>query len=395
LPEETEFQISDYKPKLSLQYVSQPTMAVGVDRYGTYGGGGITLFWGDMMGYHSLATMAQVSSRLMDSAFLLGYQNNKHRFNWGAVAQRIPYVYGGFSQSLTQNQRVLVEQEFIFRQINYDLAAFVAYPFSRVSRFELSGGYRYIDFDQEVRTREFTYPNLMQLSYEKEKRPAPPGLHFGHASAALVYDSALFGATAPILGQSYRFEVSPMFGTINYYSVLADIRRYIVPTRPITLAFRFLHYGRYGNGAEDGRLYPMFLGYENLIRGYNYGSLKAGEGDIYNRLIGSKIMVANFELRFPLFGALGLGRGYYGIWPVDFIAFYDVGLAWYEKNESIEGWEKDTPWFLGGERKPLSSAGIGLRTNVFGFLVAGLNLVRPLNRPERSWIWQFTITPGF
>ena len=38
--------------------------------------------------------------------------------------------------------------------------------------------------------------------------------------------------------------------------------------------------------------------------------------------------VANFELRFPLFGLLGIGKGYYGIFPVDFVAFYDMGLAW-------------------------------------------------------------------
>ena len=34
----------------------------------------------------------------------------------------------------------------------------------------------------------------------------------------------------------------------------ADYRRYVMPVRPLTFAFRGLHYGRYGSGGEDSRL---------------------------------------------------------------------------------------------------------------------------------------------
>ncbi|MCK4932998.1 MAG: PD40 domain-containing protein, partial [Candidatus Aminicenantes bacterium] len=394
LPEETEFEISDYKPKLKLDYVSQPQVAVGVDKYGTYAGGGIAFTFSDMLGYHNLVAMIQVSSRIQDSAALVAYQNSRSRLNWGAVAQRIPYVTGGFAAGLTDEFGPLayVEQEFIFRQINYQFSAFAAYPFNQVNRFELSAGYNLIDFDQEVRTTGYTPDGFLELFKRKEKLPSPDSLHFGFGTAALVYDSSFFGATGPILGQSYRFEVSPSIGTIDFYTVLADYRRYLMPVRPFTLAFRFLHYGRYGKGGEDGRLSPLFIGYESLVRGYDTRSFTVGEVESgsdpfdFNNLFGSKMLVANAELRFPLFQVLGIGKGFYGIFPIDFIGFFDTGVAWSDD---------DKAWFLNGGRKMISSTGIGLRSNFFGFLILGVDYVYPFDRPRKGWHFQFTFSPGF
>jgi Tol biopolymer transport system component len=394
LPEETEFEISDYKPKLKLDYVSQPQLAVGVDRYGTFAGGGIAFTFSDMLGYHNLVAMVQVSNRIQDSAALVAYQNFRSRLNWGAVAQRIPYVTGGFAAGLTDEFGPLayVEQEFIFRQINYQFSAFAAYPFNQVNRFELSAGYNLIDFDQEVRTTGYTPDGAFELFRIKEKIPSPDSLHFGFATAALVYDSSFFGATGPMLGQSYRFEVSPSIGTIDFYTVLADYRRYLMPVRPFTLAFRFLHFGRYGKGGEDVRLFPLFMGYESLVRGYDTRSFSVDEVETgpnpfdFNSLFGSKMLVANVELRFPLFQVLGIGKGYYGAFPIDFIAFFDTGVAW---------WDDDKAWFLDGGRKMISSTGIGLRTNFFGYLILGVDYVYPFDRPSKGWHFQFTFSPGF
>jgi Tol biopolymer transport system component len=394
LPEEKEYEVKAYKPKLTLDYVAQPQLAIGVDRFGTYAGGGIAFFWSDMLGYHNLATMFQVTSRIEDAAGLVGYQNSRGRLNWGGVAQRIPYVSAGYTQTIGNvfGEPAIIEQEFIFRQINYQVSAFGAYPFSQVHRFELSGGYNFIDFDREVRTRAFSMIDGREIFREKEDLGAPPGLHFGFASAALVYDSSFFGATGPILGQAYRLEISPLIGTINYYTILTDYRRYFMPVRPFTLAFRILHYGRYGKGAEDSRLYSLYIGYETLVRGYNSGSYDMDEFDAdndpfdFDRLLGSKLVVANVELRFPLFNVLGIGKGYYGILPTDFYAFFDTGLAWRSDDEDS---------FFKGRRKPVSSVGVGLRTNFFGYLILGVNYVRPLDRPNKGWYFQFSLTPGF
>lgn len=394
LPEEAEFEIADYKPKLVLDYISPAQMAVGADRFGMYGGGGVMLNFSDMLGYHNLFTMAQVSSRVEDSALLAGYQNTKSRLNWGAVVQRIPYVYGGYSVGYGDyfGQLALLEKEYIYRQVNYQASVFAFYPFNQSRRFEMSAGYRLIDFQEEVRTRAYTVDGFF-MDQIKQELDAQDSLYFGFVTAAYVYDSAFYGATAPILGQSYRIEYTPYFGgNLDFSSFLADYRRYFMPVRPFTLAFRIMHYGRYGSHASDNRFYPLYLGYETLIRGYNSSSFDVDEYDVYAQLFGSKLMVANIELRFPLFGVLGLGRGYYGILPLDFLAFYDAGIAW---GLEAEGDTSNKPFFLGGDRKPLTSAGIGLRMNLFGYVIMGFNLVKPLNRPNQNLYFQFTIMPGF
>ncbi len=391
LPEEAEFESLDYKPKLALDYVSPAQVAVGADRFGYYTGGGISLVFSDMLGYHNLFTMAQVSSRVEDSALLVGYQNTRRRLNWGASLQRIPYVYADYYRGPDEEfgSGYWATIEDILRVINYQGSVFAYYPFSQVKRFEMTAGYRFVDYQRERRKLVYYY-NLFIDEYRQELS-APDSMHFGYASAALVYDSSFFGATAPILGQSYRIEATPYLGTVDFYTFLADYRRYVMPARPFTLAFRFLHYGRYGKNAEDRRFYPLFMGYEMLLRGYNFYPSSLDEIDVYNQLFGSKMLLANVELRFPLFGVLGLGRGFYGILPVDFIAFYDAGIAWgYE-----EGDKEMKPFFLGGDRKPLTSAGVGLRMNMFGYLILGFNVVRPFDRPNKDWVFQFTIMPGF
>jgi len=392
LPEQVEFPDAAYKPKLTLDYVAPPQIGVGADRFGTYTGGGVGLFWTDMLGYHSLGTIVQTSSRLKDLTGILSYQNSQRRLNWGAAAGRIPYVYGGYYFDVDPDQGAYIETQILYWQINYQLSGYLAYPLSQVQRVEMYAGYQYIDFDAEKITQAYSYDGY-PLYRDITKLPSSPSISYAYTTLALVYDSALFGATAPILGQSYILEATPTYGSFNMYTIMGDYRRYIVPVRPFTLAFRALHYGRYGRDAEDERMYPLYLGYESLVRGYDYYSLSldeysGGTGFDFTRLFGSKMLIANAELRFPLFGALGIGKGYYGIFPVDMLLFYDWGVAWNEGKDN-------RPTFLGGDRKPVSSAGIGLRVNVFGYLVVGVNYVKPFDRPDKGWYFQFSFWPGF
>ncbi len=391
LPQNTNFAIEDYKPKLKLDTMSQPSIGVGLDRFGTYAGGGMSMFFSDMMGYHSLVGMVSANSRLMDSSFLVGYQNTKNRVNWGALVQRIPYVYGGFNQyfDLIDGLPTLVQEELLLRQISYEMSGFVSYPFSRAKRFELGVGYRFLDYNNVAYREYFDAFDVISWGSEKVNLPSAPSNHFGFANAALVYDTSVYGLTAPIMGQSYRLEVSPYIGSFNFINVTADYRKYFLPVRPFTLAVRFMHVGRYGSGANNSRFYPTFLGNQTLVRGYNYGSFSQDEmianPESLNRLFGSRIAVANVELRFPLFGVLGIGNGYYGIFPVDFNAFFDAGVAWDSENPI---------GFQGGFRKPVTSAGVGLRLNLFGYMVVGANYVKPFSRDRRPY-FQLTFMPGF
>ena len=53
------------------------------------------------------------------------------------------------------------------------------------------------------------------------------------------------------------------------------------------------------------------------------------------------------------------------------------------------------PRFLGGDRDWVRSVGAAVRVNAFGYAILELDYVRPLDRADRGWQWQFNMTPGF
>ncbi|MBN2264242.1 MAG: PD40 domain-containing protein, partial [Candidatus Aminicenantes bacterium] len=180
LPKDTSFAIVPYKPKLGLDYVSPPNVAVGVDRYGTYGAGGVAAYWSDMLGYHTIVTTAFTGSRLIDTSGVVGYLNNKSRLNWGAAAQRIVYPYGYYSFMQDPMTGFYVEQEDIIRLINYDISLFGAYPLSQVSRFQLSGGFRIQDYHHMIYQYIYDVSGYL-LDYQKFKPDdMPPSLSYGY-----------------------------------------------------------------------------------------------------------------------------------------------------------------------------------------------------------------------
>ena len=396
LPDRKRFGTADYKPKLNLDYVGQPSIGVGRDPFGTYVGGGVSLLFSDMLGNHTLGTSLQIQGSFDDFGGVVFYQNRTHRWDWGVTVQQIPYRTGayGLSTEVVNGVLVGVQQTELNRQIDRSATVFADYPLSRAQRFEVSGSVRRISFKNELRTELFDLGTGQLLDQHKEKLPSASALNLAEAGAALVYDTATFGATSPILGRRYRLEVTPTFGTVNYTGVLADVRQYVMPVRPYTLAARVVHYGRYGGGSEDERFYPLFLGYPELIRGYDFNSFSADECGpdpnqcpVFSQLIGSRLAVANVELRFPPFGALG-GKGFYGPLPLDLLAFFDAGVAWTRT-------EKARFLSSGGTRKFVKSVGAGARINLFGYAVVEIDYVHPLDRPQKNWIWQFNFSPGW
>src|SRR5262249_31437424 len=245
-----------------------PTLAAGVDRFGTHVGGGTALVFGDLLENHNLITGFQVNGSLRDIFALVGYQNQSHRLNWGIAGQQVPFLGGSYREGLTtlNGQTVFAQQVQLDRQTNRTASFFTAYPFNRAQRVELGVGYSNISFDREVQTAYFD-PNTFVFIGEETAHPqAPTALNLAEGSVAYVFDNALLGATSPVIGQRYRIEASPMLASIRMVQALADYRRYFLPARPVTLAFRVLHYGRYGRDAQDARLTPLFLGYDDLVR---------------------------------------------------------------------------------------------------------------------------------
>ncbi len=384
----TKFSETSYHPSLSLVGVGQPSLAAGVDAFGTYLGGGVALFWSDLLGNYNLATALQVSSGdgITNISGLLGYMNYSNRLNWGGVIQQIPYFYTGYAAGYTtiNNEPAYLEQQYIYRETDREVDGLISYPFDQSTRVEMSLGFMNIGYTQQVTTHAISLTTGSILVNETQQLPVPPDLNLGTFSAALVFDNSYFGATSPLLGTRYRIEVSPIIGSITWTNVLFDFRQYFMPVSPFTLAFRVLHYGRYGGGAEDQRLTPEFLGYPGLVRGYEYQTLTSN--DSVNDYFGSKILIGNAELRFPLLGVFGIGPGFYGYFPVEMAFFYDTGVAW---QNDIK------PWFLGGPRHLVSSYGAALRINLFGYAVGEVDYVNPISRPGVGWEWQFDLIEGF
>ena len=392
------FSSARYRPRLSLDYISQPSLGVAAGSSGVGVGGGAGLYWSDMLGDHELVTLLQVTNVggnvLNNTAAAAAYQDLRSRWNWGLQASQIPYITQGYTveDGYWNDVPVVREQEITFWQIERALLGSVSYPFSRFSRVEFSGGARNISFASRIRT--IVYDNDHTYQDETNNHPGdnPSSLTLAGGGVALVHDSGVFGGTSPVMGQRYRFEVTGLGGSIEYHDVLADYRRYVRLGRSFILAGRALHYGRYGHGAQDGRLSSLYLGDPWLMRGYDYASFspQLTDGDsvatrIYERLYGSRLAVVNVELRVPLLGALGLYPTP-AVPPIESGIFFDAGSSW-TSNERTR--------VLGGPRHPVTSYGLTFRANLFGFAIGEADLVHPNDRPGQSWYWEFSLQPGF
>jgi outer membrane protein assembly factor BamA len=207
------------------------------------------------------------------------------------------------------------------------------------------------------------------MGQSREKMPAPKGFNLQQLDVAYVEDNSFFGITSPMEGHRSRTQLEKYFGAVDFYGFLFDYRKYYY-FKPVNLSFRIYHYGRYGKGAENDLISPLYLGYPWLIRGYESKSfyrqsdLNGNHLDIY-QLTGSKILVGNFEIRFPFSGPerLALIKSKWIL--TDLNLFFDSGLAWYSGEKPVLKWQQTSS----SDRIPIFSAGPSLRINLFGYLV--------------------------
>ena len=397
-------QITDYRPSLALEGIGQPSVAVGVNRFGPSIGGGLSFYFSDLLGNHTLVTAVQLNSgignnfSLKDTAAEAGYFDQSHRWQWGVIGGQVPYLSGGISSTVgfaPQAGAVQVDQFIIDRQTEQSASLMTAYPFDRARRVEFQAGATRVSFDRRVETTVSSLTTGAVLSADvTNAQTLAPSLNLANTSAAYVYDTSAFGATSPISGQRYRLEASPTFGALTFTNLLVDYRRYLMPAPFYTIAARVVHDGRYGSGGEDQRLFPMYIGYPSLVRGYDINTF--GPSDCvpslvsqcpaFDRLLGSRMLVGNLEFRFPLLRPFGATSRMYGPIPLEVALFADGGVAW-------NSGEK--PALFGGSREGISSAGLALRANLFGYAVGQLDFSRPFQRPGSGWVIQFNLTPGF
>jgi Tol biopolymer transport system component len=417
------FETRDYSPSLSLDFIGRPNLQVGTNEFGFFAGGGGSAFFSDMLGDRNLMTLAQISSSggqpLYSSAAFATYLDQGGRWNWGFQAGQVPLIdqfARGFINAPVEEggqQESVAWSNIRFWQIDRQITGVLQYPFHRSLRAEFTAGARNIDFASKER---LLFVNSRRQVVETRDRDFTPldtisSLTTATASGALVYDNAVFGATAPMVGQRYRLEVSPRVGNVFYTRALADYRKYFMPVQPFTLAFRGMHIGRYGSDSEDFRLGDFFLGRQGLVRGYRFGfgdfSQCGGVGQSFrcqdtDLLTGSRIAVFNAEARLPFLGGIGIVRAP-GFPPIDLLAFFDAGSAW---NGDVSG-EPAGPFEA--EQDPdvqafdeiFRSTGVGARINLFGLAIFEVDYayafdrVNPDTGEDGDWVWELNVTPGF
>jgi len=395
-----------YDPDLSLDFIG--TSGVGAFSDSTFGfglAGGVTALFSDILGRHQLGVSVQggVSSGDFGGAIAAQgtYLNRANRLNWGASGAHVPFIDARRSVSRqvveVDGQPVVAD---LFQELREEVVVDQAgllgiYPLSVNRRLEARGTFSRLSFDRELETVVVVGNRVVDRF--TENLGDFDSLDLFEGSLAYVGDTSFYGFVSPLRGTRYRLEAGTTTGSLSYQSALADYRHYAF-LRPVTLAFRAMHFGRYGDDADSPRLTPLFLGRETLVRGYDLGSFNAEECTFtedgtcpeFDRLLGSRVGVLNFEVRVPIFGTEDLGLVEVPYLPTELTAFVDAGVAWTEDESPELQFDKDTL-----ERVPVVSAGLSLRMLLGGYVPIQFYGAVPFQRPQEDLVFGFLISPGW
>jgi hypothetical protein len=407
---ESKFSEEKYKPKFKLDYLGGGA-GVGVGTSNTFGtttgaAGGVDALFSDILGNNQFFTSLSLNGEITDFGGAAAYINRSSRITYGASLSHLPYRSfflgnSGLDELPIQDDsyQVIADTFFIRRLFEQKASVFAAYPFSTTARLEASASAsryssrldQYVNYYTPFAVGGGQYVRGNYIDQSREKVDSGNGFGLYTAGAALVGDNASFGLTAPLNGHRYRLGADQYFGEFQFTGVTADYRQYKF-LRPVSLAFRAMHYGRYGGNSEN--LFPLYLGSPWYIRGLN--SQKAVEifarnDRNFDQLVGSKIFVTNFEVRMPFTGPEQLALIKSGFLLTDLNLFVDAGVAWYEFDQFKS--EGELPGrFVNA--KPIVTTGASLRVNLFGALILEPYVARPLLK-DSQWVFGLNFVPGW
>ncbi len=392
-----------YSPAMGLDFIGQPTIGVGTDQFGNFLAGSVAAYFSDMLGHRTLGVAVQAQGTMKDIGGQFVYQNLEDRWNWGIAAGRIPYMQLRTFGTWHPDGTTEIRQQ-IFRTFQTHGIGMASYPFSSTRRLDITGGVTRYSFDIEEEMLLFDrFDRLIDRQRETIDEGLPDPLNLFQTSAALVGDNSFFGLASPVRGSRYRLEVGTTVGNLNFHTLNLDYRRYFNPVTELTIAFRGLHHGRYGEDIyeRDSVLRPLYLGWETYMRGYSAFSFQANrectpseELDStcpeFDRLLGHRVAVFNAEARVPLIGVDRFGLLDFGFLPTELVAFADVGLAWDGVSEPVLKFDRTSL-----ERVPVVSTGMSARLNLFGMMVMEIYYAYPWHRIQRGGHFGFHIAPGW
>ena len=396
----------DYKPKFSLDYIGG-SAGVGVGTSQAYGGtttglaGGVDMLFGDMLGDHQMFTSIYMNGEIYDFGGSIAYLNKKQRFNWGIGLSHLPFSSGRFGYAGldplpgSENPDIKFDHFVLDRVRTFEekLSVFAQYPFSKTLRLE--GGLSGAIYSNRVDRFDQYYDAFGRLIFQEREKvdPADVGLNLfkgqlASANLALVGDNSYFGIASPIKGYRYRVGVERYVGDFDFTSLTVDGRKYVY-LKPVTLAARAMHIGRYGSDAS--RFSDIFLGFPWYMRGYDFNTaneiLQQNKRSI-NELFGSKALIGNFEVRLPFTGPEGLSAIKSKFFFSELSLFVDGGLTWDTFDKPSDNTQREFDF------NPLFSAGASLRINVFGAMILEPYYAWPLLADTKG-VFGLNIVPGW
>jgi Tol biopolymer transport system component len=402
LPDTTTFREYDYRIGYRPEQIYRPSVGYAQDNYGRglYGGAGVIL--ADLLGNHQVILAGQVNGRFSE-AFLLGaYTSLGSRLQYTLGVSQSPYIFvQGLTYSpLGDGSSQYVENLDLARYIVREAFAVAMRPANRFNRLELglSATNVAISVARYQRAIDFATGFSSQVFVDSVQKL--PGLNYIAPYAAYVSDNSLFGYTGPIAGRRYRLQVKPVIGGLQWTEFSADYRRYVpVLFNFLTVAWRTQ--ASVSVGPDEGS-FPKYLGRADYVRGYDREQYLAQFcGGLFGdqsacsveELLGSRFLLANVELRFPLVRRVDLGVIPISLPPVDGLFFFDAGVAW-TRGQDIS-LTRPANYNQDIQRYPLRSYGMGFRLNLFGFALLRADYAIPLDRPNRKGYWIWTLGPSF
>jgi len=413
-----------YKPKFKLDYLASSGIGASVSSYGTGLASGVQGVFSDILGRNQIYAGAAINGEIYDFGAQVIYINQQGRWNWGGGLSHIPYQFANYNvvnttHTFSGKSIPVTEERYDIIRIFQDQASlFTSYPLSKSTRVEFGGGasryYYRVDrystyYDTLGNEIDYQKNHISNSAYNSD--PLNNGTILKpftvfQANTSLVGDNSFFGVASPLNGFRYRIEGEYDFGTYQFFAPTIDLRKY-VRVDPVTFAVRLYGYGRFGNSQG---LYPLYVGYPFLIRGYeaqtfyNNGNGKPSNGFTIDQLSGTRTAVANFEVRLPFTGPEKLSAIKSKFLFTELNFFFDAGLAWSAGNQVKFQMAPDrigtdangNGVYNTNQRVPALSTGISLRINIFGYFVLEPYAAIPLNRNDVSKpVIGIGFTPGW
>ncbi len=408
LPDSTRFKDRPYKTAYQIDYIAQPN--IGYVNGGYYSGlyGGTTVFLSDLVGNSQLAFSGAVNGSFNDAQLFAAYTNLGHRIEYSVGAYAVPYYFYSSDQVVpgsTVAGANATEQLVLTRYAIRQAFGIAYYPINRFARWEFGLRYNNVDRSNYFLSSAIDTVSQTASGFGLDSIRSYSQLNYAQPYVALVSDNTLFGATGPISGRRFRLQVEPAVGSYQWMEYLVDYRRYFpILFDFLTVATRVesdLSIGR------DESAFPKYIASPYFLRGYDRynplfnsscgSAIASGTGaseQTCNSIegLGSRYILGNAELRFPLIRRIDLGVVPISLPPVDGLFFYDIGSAW-SKGQTLY-FSAPANYNPATERYFLSSYGAGLRLNLYGIAILRWDYAIPVDAGRKGY-WRWSIGPSF